>query len=290
MSSKPKVVASGGVVLREHKGEKQVLIIHRDRYDDWSLPKGKGKADELHPETAIREIQEETGILARLDLRLPSVTYKVSKGKKVCHFWRATVAQEGDWSPNSEVDGVRWASIPEARTLLTYETDLEVLQSALDAPESTALLLVRHGKAMQRKHWTGKDQKRQLSSRGRSQAKALRSLLAAFGVERTVSSSSTRCMETLAPYAKQRGLDLEGVDLLSEEEAEEHPTKVVRFMGHMVDDLEVPTAVCGHRPVLPHMFDGLSAKNRAMVVGEAIAMHYDRKGTLLSVDVFKPTA
>ena len=75
MSKKPKIVSAGGVVLREHTNGLQVLLIHRERYDDWSLPKGKGEADELLPETAIREIQEETGVTARLGLRLPSLRY-----------------------------------------------------------------------------------------------------------------------------------------------------------------------------------------------------------------------
>ena len=52
MSKKPKIVSAGGVVLREHTNGLQVLLIHRERYDDWSLPKGKGEADELLPETA----------------------------------------------------------------------------------------------------------------------------------------------------------------------------------------------------------------------------------------------
>ena len=64
MSKKPKIVSAGGVVLREHTAGLQVLLIHRERYDDWSLPKGKGEADELLPETAVREIREETGVAA----------------------------------------------------------------------------------------------------------------------------------------------------------------------------------------------------------------------------------
>ena len=91
MSKKPKIVSAGGVVLREHTAGLQVLLIHRERYDDWSLPKGKGEADELLPETAVREIREETGVAAHLGLRLPSVRYKVGKGPKAVHYWRSAV-------------------------------------------------------------------------------------------------------------------------------------------------------------------------------------------------------
>lgn len=94
MSKKPKIVSAGGVVLRQHTSGLQVLLIHRDRYDDWSLPKGKRETDELLPETAVREIREETGVASRLDLRLPSVRYKVSKGPKAVHYWRSEVVSQ----------------------------------------------------------------------------------------------------------------------------------------------------------------------------------------------------
>lgn len=290
MSRKPAVVAAGGVVLRERGGEKQVLIIHRDKFDDWSLPKGKGKSDELEPETAVREIQEETGALARLDLRLPSVRYEVSKGPKVVHFWRASVREMRHWRPNHEVDEVRWVNVKKAMKQLSYSQERETLEAALAAPDSVALLLVRHGKAMLRKNWTGNDQKRRLAGRGRKQAKALVSLLDCYVVERTVSSSAERCMKTLKPYAAMTGLTLEGVDLLTEEEGTKNPKGVRDFLDELRQNLQVPTAICGHRPVLPSMFKGLGIEPRPMVVGEGIAYHFDRQGRLLATDVVKPTA
>lgn len=290
MSRKPAVVAAGGVVLRERDGEKQVLIIHRDKFDDWSLPKGKGKSDELEPETAVREIQEETGALARLDLRLPSVRYMVSRGPKVVHFWRASVREMRHWRPNHEVDEVRWVSVKKAMKQLSYSQERETLEAALAAPDSVALLLVRHGKAMLRKNWTGNDQKRRLAGRGRKQAKALVSLLDCYAVERTVSSSAERCMKTLKPYAAMTGLTLEGVDLLTEEEGTKNPKEVRDFLDELRQNLQVPTAICGHRPVLPSMFKGLGIEPRPMVVGEGIAYHFDRHGRLLATDVVKPTA
>lgn len=290
MSKKPAVVAAGGVVLRERKGKQQVLIIHRARYDDWTLPKGKGKSDELQPETAIREIREETGVTPRLDLRLPSLKYKVSKGRKVVHYWRASVRETGHWHPNREVDEVSWVTIPAAMKKLTFDDEKETLQLALDAPPSVALLLVRHGKAMDRKNWSGPDHKRRLAGRGRAQAKALMGLLDAYRVERTVSSSAQRCMQTLKPYATRAGLELEGVDLLTEEQGTVHPKRVRRFLDELRHNLTVPTAICGHRPVLPAMFEGLGIKPRPMVVGEGIAFHFDLSGELLATDVVKPTA
>lgn len=290
MSSKPKLSASGGVILREYEGQRQVLIVHRPHYDDWSLPKGKGKSDELPPQTAIREIAEETGIQACLDLRLPTARYPVSKGIKMVHFWRGRAVTDNGFRPNDEVDTIRWLNIEEALTALSYETDRDVVHAACQAPPTVALLIVRHGKAMQRKHWTGKDQKRRLSSRGRAQAQALAPLLAAFGVTRAVSSSSTRCMESLGPYCEQAGIEIEADDALSEEQAAAHPQRVLSLISALQANLREPTVVCGHRPVLPLMFQGLDLTNRAMVVGECIAMHYAVTGELLGVEVFKPTA
>ena len=107
MSKKPKIVSAGGVVLREHTDGLQVLLIHRERYDDWSLPKGKGEADELLPETAIREIREETGVAARLGLRLPSLRYKVGKHPKAVHYWRSAVLSQRPRRPDHEVSAVK---------------------------------------------------------------------------------------------------------------------------------------------------------------------------------------
>lgn len=289
MTKKPASTACGGVVLRGD-ADKQVLLVHRPKYDDWSLPKGKGKADELYPETALREIREETGIDAVLGLRLPSTRYQLLKGPKVCHFWRASEKASHDWEPNAEVDEVRWVKVSQAISLMSYADEITVLNAALAAPESRALMLVRHGKAMLRKNWHGPDHKRQLSRRGRDQAKALVDLLAAFDIRRLVTSSSVRCRETLAPYAKTAGIELELVDALTEEAAEKHPKRVVAYMRELKQDLTVPTAVCGHRPVLPDMFAGLGSQARPMVVGEGIAMHLDTSGEILKQDVFKPTA
>lgn len=290
MTKKHKIIASGGVVLRRNQGKQEVLLIHRPSYDDWTLPKGKGRPDELHPETAVREIFEETGVRARLGLRLPSTTYEVSKGRKVGHFWRASVAGRKKFRPNKEVDRIRWVDVEKADKLLTFPDEAALVRTAVETPESTALLLVRHGKAMARKFWSGSDQKRQLSGRGREQAEALVGLLAAFGVGRLVSSSSTRCTATLKPYAKHAGLKVEGLELLTEEYGDDHPDEVSEFMSGLRAGLVTPTAVCGHRPVLPPMFRGLGTEPRPMVVGESIAFHFDADGRLLARDVFKPTA
>ena len=289
MSKKPKIVSAGGVVLREHTNGLQVLLIHRERYDDWSLPKGKGEADELLPETAIREIQEETGVTARLGLRLPSLRYKVGKHPKAVHYWRSSVLSQRPRRPDHEVSAVKWFPIDAALEKATHPDERAVIEAAVQAPPTNALLIVRHAKAMQRKHWSGDDRKRRLSGRGRDQANRLVDVLAAFGIERLVSSASARCKETLKPYAKTQKIGIETYDQLTEESAAKNPKAVRKLMAELLKNLDRPMAVCGHRPVLPEMYAGLAVKDKPMVVSEVRALHFGPDG-LVTMETFKPTA
>ena len=289
MSKKPKIVSAGGVVLREHTDGLQVLLIHRERYDDWSLPKGKGEADELLPETAVREIREETGVAARLGLRLPSLRYKVGKQPKAVHYWRSAVLSQRPRRPDHEVSAVKWFPVDKALEKVTYPDERAVIEAAVAAPPTNALLIVRHAKAMQRKHWSGDDRKRRLSGRGRDQANRLVDVLAAFGIERLVSSASARCKETLKPYAKTQKISIETYDQLTEESAAKNPKAVRKLMAELLKNLDRPTAVCGHRPVLPEMYAGLAVKDKPMVVSEVRALHFGPDG-LVTMETFKPTA
>ena len=289
MSKKPKIISAGGVVLREHTDGLQVLLIHRERYDDWSLPKGKGEADELLPETAIREIREETGVAARLGLRLPSLRYKVGKNPKAVHYWRSAVLSQRPRRPDHEVSAVTWLPVEAALDRLTYPPERAIIEAAVAAPPTNTLLIVRHAKAMQRKHWSGDDRERRLSGRGRRQAKRLVDVLAAFGIERLVSSTSARCRETLKPYAKAQRIGIETHDQLTEESAAKHPKAVRKLMAELLRDLDRPTAVCGHRPVLPDMYAGLGVKDKPMVVSEVRALHFGPDGPIVT-ETFKPTA
>ncbi|AQP46220.1 hypothetical protein BW730_00145 [Tessaracoccus aquimaris] len=290
MSKSIKIRAAGAVVLRGGEDDLEVLTIHRQRYDDWSLPKGKGKVDELPPHTAIREVLEETGHVVRLGLRLPSMRYNVSKGPKKVEYWRAAVVEERTFEPNHEVDKVRWMTIDKAMRRLTYADERRVLSAALLKPPTIPLVLVRHGKAMLRKDWSGPDQERRLTARGRRQSEVLTQLLSAYGVESLVSSSSTRCVQTLTPYAEKAGLEIAREDVLTEEQGTVRPKDVRRYTANLLQDITVPTAICGHRPVLPSMFEGLGLEPRPMVVGEAIVIHRDAEGNRVAVEVHKPTA
>ncbi|MGO9872436.1 MAG: NUDIX hydrolase [Acidimicrobiia bacterium] len=127
------VRAAGGVVTRvaDPDGhDVEVLVVHRPRYDDWSLPKGKREPGERDEDTAIREVAEETGYQCTLGDELATVRYLDRRGgDKQVRFWRMTVIAAMDWSPNEEVDERRWISPAVAATLLTYEADRQLLRS-----------------------------------------------------------------------------------------------------------------------------------------------------------------
>jgi 8-oxo-dGTP diphosphatase len=112
------VKAAGGLVLRDGR----LAIAHRPRYDDWSFPKGKLDPGETWEQAALREVEEEIGLRCRLGAELSPVSYDVEKGRKVVRYWLMT-PESGEFSPNEEVDEVRWLPPAEATELLSYERD-----------------------------------------------------------------------------------------------------------------------------------------------------------------------
>jgi len=128
------VQAAGGVVLRYTRaGDLEVLVVNRPAYDDWSLPKGKLEDGETHGQCALREVEEETGVRCWLGPELSSVEYEDAQGRpKQVRWWLmhprgGTIAHR---HPDEEIGEVRWTSLARARTILTYERDIELLDEA----------------------------------------------------------------------------------------------------------------------------------------------------------------
>jgi 8-oxo-dGTP diphosphatase len=121
----PQVRAAGGVVRRGGR----VLVVHRPKYDDWTLPKGKLDPGESDEQAALREVEEETGLRCRLGRELPSIRYEDRRGRaKRVRYWEME-PESGEFVPNDEVDEVRWLAPADALAQMTYDRDREVLDA-----------------------------------------------------------------------------------------------------------------------------------------------------------------
>jgi 8-oxo-(d)GTP phosphatase len=247
--------AAGAVAWRPAPdgGETQVLLVHRTKYDDWSLPKGKQEPGEPLPMTAAREVLEESGARLTLGRRLISVRYKVSGRPKRVHYWSARVAgTDAAAVPNTEVDQVAWLSLAQAWERATYGHDVSVLEDFAAAPADTVpLILIRHARAVSKSDWGLDDVTRPLDDRGRADAEALAVLLARFApAARVISSPAARCMETVRPYA-----ELTGGQVRAESSLEISRTGggvCTAVMADVVVGGE-PTVICAHRENLPSL-------------------------------------
>lgn len=215
--------AAGAVLWRHEDGELRIALVHRPRYDDWSLPKGKVDSGETIAAAAVREVLEETGFQAVLGRHLAQVGYQVSardgdgKEDKIVDYFSAE-AVAGEFAANEEVDELRWTGAVEAEALLTRPVDVDVIRTFYALPaELTTMVLVRHAKAGKRDEWNGDDDLRPLAAAGMRQADALRSLLPLFGVDRVLSAPRLRCVQTVQGVADDLGVEVRHEPLLSEE-------------------------------------------------------------------------
>jgi 8-oxo-dGTP diphosphatase len=202
-------------------GQVEVAIIHRPRYDDWSIPKGKLAPGESPLEGAIREVHEETGYRVQPGRSLGEVRYlKESAGaarEKVVHYW-AMRAVGGAFSPNREVDEMQWLSIDDARETVTRGSDRDVLERFAQRPAMTgSVLLVRHASAGSRAKWNGDDRLRPLDEGGQEQAEELVRLLSRFEVDAILSADYVRCVQTVQPLSESIGVAAQEDPLLGEE-------------------------------------------------------------------------
>ncbi|WP_046317420.1 bifunctional NUDIX hydrolase/histidine phosphatase family protein [Mycobacterium sp. UM_Kg1] len=244
--------AAGAVLWRMRHGGVEVAVIHRPRYDDWSLPKGKVDPGENEPVTAVREILEETGQHAHLGRRLGAVSYPVAQGTKKVRYWAAR-ALGGDFTPNDEVDELAWLPVDAAIQELQYPHDRKILRRFTKAPADTeTVLIVRHGTAGRRSRFSGDDRQRPLDKMGRAQAEALTGLLLAFGATDVYAADRVRCAQTVEPLAAELGVAVRAEPTLTEE-AYSHNPKRARRRVMEIAELGGTPVICTQGKVIPDM-------------------------------------
>jgi 8-oxo-dGTP diphosphatase len=249
--------AAGVVLLRGSADDTEVLIVHRPGRQDWSLPKGKIDPGEHVVAAAIRECDEETGCTPVLQVPLATQTYSVQSRPKVVNYWRARVRSEEGFTPDDEVDEVRWISTAAAASYLTYPSDQGLVADAVLRPDSLPLVILRHTQAMKRAQFDGDvDAERPLTGKGRSQSKALVPLLDAFGVTSVYASSARRCTETVKQYAKHLDTAVVREPLLTEEGHHADPRGAAARAIELALTPE-PLVLCSHRPVLPTILESM---------------------------------
>ncbi|MGH1561463.1 NUDIX hydrolase [Mumia sp. DW29H23] len=299
--SRPVRMSAGAVVWRpagsKAKDGLEILLVHRPRHDDWTIPKGTVERGELRPTTAVREVEEETGVLARLGVPLIELEYEYTKGRtKNVAYWSATpISGDADaYVPNREIDGVSWVPLDKATRRLSYDNDRAVLDAFVERVETGAhktrtLIVVRHAQARSRDRWRRDPLARPLTAAGKREAGRLRPVLAAYAIHHLHSSGALRCVQTLSPYADALHRPIT-VDHRLDEPRDGGPAKNRPVAEALLEDVahKRPVAVCGHRTVIPRMLKAVGVDADAVSASPlppaGLVVVHHRRGEVLATE------
>jgi 8-oxo-(d)GTP phosphatase len=250
-----KIVRAAGAVLWRpcyRESAVEIAVIHRPRYDDWSLPKGKADPGETEPLTAVREVFEETGHRVHLGRRIATVSYPIEEGTKKVRYWSAC-SIGGEFIPTNEVDDLLWLPPAAAAKKLSYAYDRKVLRRFAKHPADTqTVLIVRHGTAGSKSRFSGDDTKRPLDKKGRAQAEALVGQLLAFGAKDVYAADRLRCHQTVEPLAEELGVVICNEPTLTEEAYAENPKRARRRVLQIAESSRAPV-ICTQGKVIPDL-------------------------------------
>jgi 8-oxo-dGTP pyrophosphatase MutT (NUDIX family)/phosphohistidine phosphatase SixA len=285
------VYAAGAVVWRLVDGKLRILLIHRTKYRDVTLPKGKVDPGEMLAETAVREVHEETGIRVSLGVPVGVSRYHLASQKqKVVHYWAAEATvdaiRESTFVPNREIAALEWVSVKKARSRLSYPVDLEILDFFTNLVDDGVLrtfpvIALRHAKALARSDWDRSDAARPLTDRGRKQAKSIVGPLRAFGVRKIVTSDAVRCVETVAPLAKALDRTPVQTEKISQDAWEDGIADLRSVVGRRVRSGK-PAVLCSHGPVLPALLSEIALAT-GTVAGSYLSSAADLEPAAFSV-------
>jgi 8-oxo-(d)GTP phosphatase len=278
------VYAAGGVLWRIVDEKILVLFIHRTRYRDITLPKGKVDPGEMLAETAAREIFEETGIKVSLGVPVGVSRYVMpNKRQKIVHYWAAEATdaaiRASAFVPNKEIAALEWVPLKKAAARLSYPVDVEIIEYFSRLVDEGVLrtfpiIALRHAKALSREEWKGKDAARPLSPRGKKQANSIVGPLLAFGARRIITSPAVRCVKTVAPLSAALGRKIDKTALISQDAWEEGKSDARTVVGERVRTRK-PAVLCSHGPVLPEILTEIALATgtlRGSYLGSASAL------------------
>lgn len=305
--SAPPVLAAGALVWRERRDGIEVLLVHRPRYDDWSIPKGKLDPGETYPAAAVREVAEETGYRVRLHRPLPAAVYLMSDGRtKVVHYWVGTVRSRVGPGPENpkEIDKVEWVTLDEAEERVTRQSDqlqLDAMRRQVDGGtlRTVPIIVQRHAAALSRSKWRKGEASRPLNTKGKKQARALPPLIAAFAPSGVVTSPWKRCEATIEPFAREGGMEIDTKESLTELAHEKRPSRAAAVVERVLREAR-PVVVCTHRPVLPTVIGvarehatrdaalELPRQDPFLAAGEALVLHTTPEGEIVAVERHLP--
>ena len=292
------IEAAGGVLWRPALGGAgvEVALVHRPKYDDWSLPKGKLTSGEHPVLGGLREVWEETGYNGIPGRPLGEIRYIKDGVPKRVRYW-AMRAADGAFEPGDEVDQLMWLPPKEGQHHLLPFRDRSILAEFARDPEPTwPCLLVRHGSAGERSAWPGDDRERPLDDVGKEQAQRLTEILAAFGISQVFSADVLRCLDTVGPYAASRHLTVESEPLVSESGVAASPESAVERLLAIVSSGDA-VAVCSQGKAIPELIDGvcralgyLTPPDPSARKGAVWALHFAASGKprLAGLERFDP--
>lgn len=283
--------AAGAVLWRENQSrEIEIALVHRPRYEDWSLPKGKIENSETALSCAFREVYEETGITARFTRQLGHVEYEDNGSLKRVKYWAAeSTNPDTVFKANPEVDRLDWLSPEEAINRATHASDREIIQKYLEIEGRTdTLIILRHAKALERGDWDEDDALRTLDEKGLFQANQLVEHFLPFAIDEIYTSNFTRCVQTVERLGQSRGLQVTQVPSLNESTFEQDPERSISFANALKQD-EKNILICSHNPVIPTMLRAIlntKLKNKDLIKlepGDAWLVHRI-KGEVVALD------
>lgn len=261
------VLAAGAVCWRIVDGEVRILLVHRGRHNDVSLPKGKVDPGETLPQTAVREVSEETGLAVSLGAPLGNVSYLLPSGRtKLVYYWSAEVGEHAlelaRFTPNEEISALEWSSLGDAHEKLSYEHDVGVVdlfatRVAAGAARTFAIIVLRHGKAVAPESWDGADSTRPLLQRGNNQSLSIAPAIAAFAPQKIISSTAARCLATVEPLSALTGLVVKPKETLSQDSFHEGSADLTRIIEKRLAKKRT-TVLCSHGPVIPEIIATLA--------------------------------